>query len=326
VRATWLGSGSKPRFGRQSRKKRSFAISEPTRTLVFTDLDGTLLDHHFYSWEGAGPALAELRRRGVPLIFCTSKTRAEVVALRRTIGNTHPFIVENGGAIVIPAGYFRSVAPAAARAKNYTLMLGRPYEELIRGLREIAQRSGVDVCGFHQMTAEAVARATGLTLREARMAQQREAGEPFIFRNASAAGIRNFRRLAHKCGYSVQKGGRFWHFAGGHDKGLAMSALIGFYRVAWGTRIRTIALGDSGNDLLMLQLVDLPILMPKPNGSFAKEVTAKIPHVGRAKQPGSAGWGHALLQALGGSGKVTQKTKLRTGRTPDQTRPLQSRR
>ena len=67
------------------------------------------------------------------------------------------------------------------------------------------------------------------------------------------------------------RGGRFWHFSGGCDKGLALSVLIGFYRVAWQARIITVALGDGGNDLSMLRLVDRPILMPKPDGHFAEE-------------------------------------------------------
>jgi mannosyl-3-phosphoglycerate phosphatase len=243
--------------------------------------------------------LSELKRRQIPLIFCSSKTRTEVKALRRAIGNTHPFVVENGGSLVIPAGYFPAIARSTGTAKNYTLMLGRPYEELVRELRAIARQSGVEVRGFHQMTVEEVARTTGLTLKEARMAQQRETGEPFVFRNATPAKIRAFRRRAHARGFSLQKGGRFWHFSGDHDKGLALSALIGFYRVAWRTPIRTIALGDSGNDLVMLQLVDRPILMPKPDGSFAQEVTSQMPDIARAQQPGSEGWGSALLQALG---------------------------
>jgi len=47
--------------------------------VVFTDLDGTLLRHEDYSWLPAGPALAELRRRRIPLVIASSKTRAEIV-------------------------------------------------------------------------------------------------------------------------------------------------------------------------------------------------------------------------------------------------------
>src|SRR5215467_11671757 len=71
------------------------------RTLVFTDLDGTLLDEN-YSWRGAESALAELRRLRVPLILCTSKTRAEVQKLRTALKNNDPYSVENGGMVVIP--------------------------------------------------------------------------------------------------------------------------------------------------------------------------------------------------------------------------------
>jgi mannosyl-3-phosphoglycerate phosphatase len=277
-------------------------------------LDGTLLDHHSYSWDGASPALRELKRRQIPLIFCTSKTRSEVKALRREIGNTHPFVVENGGALVIPAGYFPAVAPPAHRAKTYTLMLGRPYDELVRELRAIARQTGVGVRGFHQMPAQEVARSSGLTVQEARMAQQRETGEPFTFQNATPAKIRRFQQLARERGYSVQRGGRFWHFSGDHDKAVALSALIGFYRLAWKVPIRTIALGDSDNDLLMLQLVDHPILMPKPDGSFANEVLAHVPKIFRAKTSGSTGWNQALLGALRGNGTRTAKSNASSRR------------
>jgi len=82
-------------------------IMFPRRQLVvFSDLDGTLLDHDTYSFDDARPALERLGHAGVPLVLCTSKTRAEVEPLREALDNDSPFIVENGGAIMIPDGYF----------------------------------------------------------------------------------------------------------------------------------------------------------------------------------------------------------------------------
>lgn len=239
-----------------------------------------------------------MRKRNIPLIFCTSKTRTEVKAIRRAIGNTHPFIVENGGAIIIPSGYFPDVAPFGTKAKAFTMIIGRPYQELVRELRRLAQDTGISVRGFHQMSDQEVARETGLTLREAHMARQRETGEPFQFRDATPAEIRAFCRKAQARGYSVLRGGRFWHFSGGCDKGLALSVLIGFFRTAWQTRIITVALGDSGNDLPMFRLVDKPILIPKPDGSLASDVTQAMPRIRRAKKSGPEGWAAAVLDTL----------------------------
>jgi mannosyl-3-phosphoglycerate phosphatase len=254
------------------------------------------------------------------LIFCTSKTRREVKALRRAMRNTHPFVVENGGAIVIPAGYFSEIATLGNRTKSYTLILGRPYDELVRELKRISQEVGVSVRGFYQMTDEEVARDTGLSVREAHMARQRETGEPFRFIKTSPAAIRAFQRRAQERGYTIQRGGRYWHFCGSCDKGLAMSVLIGFYRMAWQTRIFTIALGDSANDLPMLRLVDRPILIPRADGSLAEEVEQAIPHIARASKPGPQGWSAALMRALQGhKGAVRnsngRSTQSRNGRT-----------
>lgn len=214
------------------------------------------------------------------------------------MGNPHPFIVENGGAIVIPAGYFRQIAPFGRNAKAFTLIMGRPYDEVVQELKRIAHETRVEVRGFHQMTDDEVARETGLSRREAHMARQRETGEPFVFRSATPASIRSFCRRAQERGYSAQRGGRFWHFSGASDKGLALSVLIGFYRMAWQTRIVTVALGDGGNDISMLRLVDRPIVIPKTDGNYSKEVLEAVPNITRAKQPGPVGWNLAVLREL----------------------------
>lgn len=42
------------------------SVNEPL--LIFTDLDGTLLDSHTYDWQPAAPWLYRLRERNIPLI------------------------------------------------------------------------------------------------------------------------------------------------------------------------------------------------------------------------------------------------------------------
>ena len=77
------------------------------KKVIFTDLDGTLLDYDTYSFEEAVPAIKEAEDKKVPIVICTSKTRAEIEYWREKIGNNHPFVSENGGGIFIPKKYFR---------------------------------------------------------------------------------------------------------------------------------------------------------------------------------------------------------------------------
>jgi len=74
--------------------------------VIFTDIDGTLLDYKTYSYKPALSALELIRKQKIPLIFCTSKTRAEIEVHRRIMDNQHPFISENGAAVFIPIDYF----------------------------------------------------------------------------------------------------------------------------------------------------------------------------------------------------------------------------
>ena len=78
-----------------------------TRKLViFTDLDGTLLDRNTYSFEPAQSTLHLIKQKNIPLVLSSSKTRAEIEFYRRRLENDHPFISENGGAVFIPRDYF----------------------------------------------------------------------------------------------------------------------------------------------------------------------------------------------------------------------------
>ena len=262
-----------------------------SRLVIFTDLDGTLLDRDNYSFGAARPALLELRRRQVPLVFCTSKTRAEVAPLRRRLKNAHPFIVENGGGIVIPRSYFGQETPSR-------IQLGRPYAEMTAALDELARRSRVRVRGFHQLSARQIADATGLRLTEARLAKKREYDEPFWFLGADEAARAGFVRLARRSGLDLTTGGRFWHLFAGSHKGLAVRRLVALYRRSGGRPLRTLALGDARNDLPMLRAVNRAVLLPSPDGSFDRTVLRSLPTVFRGSAPGPEGWNEAVLGEL----------------------------
>ena len=285
------------------------------RHLVLTDLDGTLLDHHTYSWAAAAEALGELEHRGIPWVIVTSKTRAEVEVLREKMGHGHPFITENGGGIYVPSGYFPIHVKGSERVGRYQCVrLGKPYTEVVEALDDAAAEAGVSVVGFHSMTPREIAQNTGLSQGEAEHARLREYDEPFFFAGASDAQIARFVGVVKKRGFEARRGGRFWHLVGGCDKGRAVRMLLKFYREALRAGFRTIGLGDSANDLAMLAAVNQPVLLPQPDVEFSSEVLECLPRVVRGAFPGPKGWNVAVLEFIGsrrGARKVMAESSKR---------------
>lgn len=280
-------------------KEASIATVRPRRVVVFTDLDGTLLDHDTYSWEAARPALELVRRCHVPLIFNTSKTRAELGDLRGQMDIRDPFVVENGGAIYYPRGYFKKGIgwPPLADSEHFVEeLLGPGYAQIRRFIERMRRDHGYRLAGFGDLTDEEVARHTGLSPAQAALARQRQCSEPFLWQD-SAQRFEAFKRKAEQAGFRILKGGRFYHLIGHSDKGKALRQLMAKYRSTWpNARFLSLALGDSPNDLDMLQAADLPILVQRPGGQYAAHPPIKNLYLARGIGP--RGWNEAMLHWL----------------------------
>ena len=262
-------------------------------TLIFTDLDGTLLDNATKSFAPAMQALRRIDELGIPLIFCSSKTRAEIEHYREKIGNRHPFITENGGAIFVPEGYFDFPFPHSFVHGQYRVIaLGAPYERLRSILKRIAVELGITLKGFGDMSVDELANVTGLPLEEAKLAKQREYDEPFIIETGEEEDV--VRAIRNK-GYQITHA-QFLHILGASDKGKAVSVLKGLYRTKLDI-IRTMALGDSPNDLSMFEKVDVPVLVQKPDGTYDNRIT--LHRLQRAEGIGPEGWNKAVMEFLG---------------------------
>lgn len=260
--------------------------------IVFTDLDGTLLDAETYSFEPALPAVEMLKEMGIPLIFCSSKTRAEIEEVQKRLGNIHPFISENGGAVFVPKRYFGFAFPhSAARDGYYIVELGARYAELRTILKRIAHEKGAEIRGFGDMAPDEIAGLTGLSLEQAHLAKRREYDEPFVIESGDEAEVTAGIRQK---GYQVTRG-RFLHITGRSDKGRAVTLLKGLYRKKYDD-IRTLALGDGQNDVPMLEKVDIPILVKKLNNMH--EPGINIHRLRRADGIGPKGWNKAVIEIV----------------------------
>jgi mannosyl-3-phosphoglycerate phosphatase len=260
------------------------------RANVFSDLDGCLLDHGTYAFEPARPALAALRARRLPLVLCSGKTRAEMEAIAARLGLRTPLVVENGGAVVVPAGPDRSLV----------LELGVPRRQLLAALARLAREAGVDVRGFSQMTADEVAGLTGLVPADAALALRRGFDEPFVVSGAAGRDPELDARLdaaARAFGLRVTHGGWLYHLHGPTDKGDGVRAVLRLYEA---DPLRAIGLGDAATDAPLLQAVHRPIVVPGPGG-VDPALAAALPRAEQAPAPGSAGWNAAVLAVLSGA-------------------------
>jgi mannosyl-3-phosphoglycerate phosphatase len=266
-----------------------------TRLVIFTDLDGTLLDHATYSWAAARPALDRLYSERVPLILCSSKTRAEIEPLREALGNRHPFIVENGGGLFIPHGYFVVPLPPHTTIDRYErIELGTPYSVLCRTLNAIAAAANVPIRGYGNLTTQEVAALTGLAIDDAARARTREYDEPFLIEGTAADRERVLEQIETR-GFRWTRGSRFYHLTGPNDKGGAVRMLADLYRQQYGP-ILTAGLGDSFNDLPMLGAVDRPMLVRRHDSSYDPDVV--LDNLEFVDGIGPAGWNVSVLQLM----------------------------
>jgi mannosyl-3-phosphoglycerate phosphatase len=273
---------------------------------LFTDLDGTLLDADTYCYDAARPALERLREQAIPLVICTSKTRAEVEPLRYELENAHPFIIENGGALYIPEGYFKTpLTRSSIRNGCHVIEFGVPYSRLREAIRRIEEQVGVSLIGFGDMTIEEIVKATGLARSEAERARQREFDEPFTI-NGEHPPLEQIREAAAHLGLKVIHGGRLHHLVGGTDKGRACRVLIDLYKREWGA-VATAGIGDSPNDAPMLEAVDRSFIVERKGGGYAEGIA--INGLTRLQGIGPVGWQAGVQQILQETSPHTQPEK-----------------
>jgi len=267
--------------------------------VVFTDLDGTLLDSRTYSADPARSTLANLAGRGIPVIFCSSKTAAEQRSLRYELGLDHlPYIVENGAAVLIPEKSNLPVEdwPRASGGHHERVrVFGQPFAEVKAGINRASSATGIRVTGYAELTVRRIAELTGLGDTAAARAQQRDYSETLVDFLPRQSWDLFDRALAGE-GLRCRHGGRFRTVASADsDKGRAVRLVASLYTDFYRTPIETAGLGDSQNDEGLLLSVDHPYLLPRTDYEWTP---MEIPKLRRVARTGPLGWTDAIADLL----------------------------
>lgn len=261
--------------------------------VVFTDLDGTLLDHHSYSFAAALPALNKLASHAIPLVPVTSKTQAELEPLRQALGLETPFIVENGAAVFIPdSNPLFDTRECELRAGYAVKNFADDIDFWAEFTASLARQIPGAFTPFSQLSLAQIASLTGLSESAAQLAKQRQFSDPLHW-YGSDADLKQVREHCAAASISVVRGGRFVHLTRGASKGTAVRWCLQHYAAA--DRPVSIALGDGENDLSMLAEVDFPVQIKPASGDFP--VFAKAGLI-RTEEPGPQGWSAAISELL----------------------------
>jgi mannosyl-3-phosphoglycerate phosphatase family protein len=273
----------------------------PFQKILFTDIDGTLVDINTAEYgKETNKLIKIIKEKNIPLILTSAKTRLEQNKIREDLGLSDPFIVENGGAIVIPKGYFpdnalrnigyllretqenendtRDNASDNARYVDHTTVviieLGKSADYVRAKLSNIRKRYNISFRGVADISIEELSNFTSISKEQARRMAQRDYGETIL--QIQNEDIARFIKYVQEEGMKVIHGGRFFDVTVGTDKGIAVGILKKLFKDKFHNNVTFFGIGDSTNDIPMLDLMDIPILVQRQDSSWINYSGIKV--------------------------------------------------
>ncbi len=295
--------------------------------VIFTDLDGTLIDFTTYCGEVTKPALHQLIETGHQVVFCSSKTLSEQVHLMREMQVCVPAILENGGGIAIP---YHLVDTHIAQAQvirsdglSFFLVPCGPDANQIRSILHQAESIlPLDLGLYIDIGPQNISALTGLTVGSAIRAMERSFSET-ITAPLGPNQVEVLQAYLSQHGLQLSSGGRFHTVTGSaSDKGTAIGEMMDILRqhsTSITVHTQTIGIGDAPNDASMLATVDVAYLVQNHQGGWCVP-SQSIPGLKLVAAIGPQGWNAAVAPLI--TGKPTAALQSTAGmRAPETLTP-----
>lgn len=240
--------------------------------LIFTDLDGTLLNFKTFDVAPILPFISKLKDAGIQIIPNSSKCHFEIKEIISKINLECPYITENGAAIYIPKNLFlKQPQGSTEQGKNWVLTLGIEKDIINQKIRQTSFKKYMKFILFlRNMTKLQKSYYTGLKPESLDRTDEREFSEPLIWMGSNTE-LDNFKKALNEEGLSIIHGARLLHLTGLNTKGEAMKILSDYYSEIdyfdnqEKNEIKVISCGGSKNDLSMLEISDYAVVIRLPD-------------------------------------------------------------
>ena len=235
----------------------------------------SLLPERGKSVSGFDEFTAALDHEGIPAVWLTSRSRLQFDEPRRKLGHAHPFIAEEGCGVYLPEDYFhlRPDSAGLRAGKASTLRLGRftcipcagALPSAADALEALSQETGVPTVTLRSLSLRELAQNTGLPVREAELARQRDFDELFFFAGASDAQVKQFLGEGRKRSMEFRQHGVLWSAAVGASVQRCVGALTKLYDRALRYHAHSVAIATEDLAPSLLRLCDRGILLTDGN-------------------------------------------------------------
>lgn len=238
--------------------------------LIFTDLDGTLLNHHSYSFGDNIKIIQILLDHSHQIIINSSKTFLEILKIRKKLGlESMPFSCENGAVIYYPKSNFqkplgslnfkefwkKKVITKSSQFWHRYLLQQNKYFKF-----EIAQ----------DLPIKLLKERTGL--KDIKPMLSREGSQLIIWKD-SQLNLSKFKKQIKRIhsGVFIQ-GGRFIQLSSSCSKRISTKLISHTYFEQFHDKYykSIIAIGDNQNDIDMLNYAKYPCLIKSNKSQFPK--------------------------------------------------------
>ena len=265
------------------------------RYLIFTDLDGTLLDHENYSFGANKKTISTIINNKNEIIFNTSKTFSECKKLLKELKLLNmPFSTENGAVIYFPKIRFNKIKNSFSFGRYWSVRIAKLSSKNWYQFLKLKQKK-YNFFIAQDLSPKILKKYTNLN--NTNMMLDREASQIILWED-NLTKLKLFKKdlKSEKDGVLI-KGSRFMQISSICNKRIAKKLISHAYDIQFRDKysINTIALGDSKNDIDMLNSCKYSCLIKNSSYTYPK-LRLNKKNVFKSSKIAPDGWSEVLYK------------------------------